>query len=442
VHQYLDQLSQYPLLSADEEATIACQLQFVRRRLKRVLLSNHYMLAGAVEILGEICEGRRRADRVLEISLFHSAEYREITARLPQTRFRLERLLVRNRRDAARLCEPKTSRLALRTYSRRLKTRCGAAAPLMWDVKLRLKTVRQRWRQLHPIWERMLRLERAISKSEHPSEPQAELAGLIELTGMRPWAMTRWMALSGALMARYDALKQRLARHNLRLVVSIAKHYVHQNPGLLDLIQEGNVGLLRAAEKFEPLGYRFSTYATWWVKQSISRSLSGQNGMIALPVEKSRTLSKMREARRQWTERHGRNPTVEEGLEACGIPTAEAETLFHFDRPILSLDLAAPEIETTLGELVEDQREENLSARLDRGALSTLLRELLIELKDRERQVIELRYGLLDGRYRTFDEIGATLGVSGERIRQIERRAVDRLRTSKRRASLADFLDP
>ena len=442
VRDYLDQLRRYPLLSVEEEAAIARQLQDIRRRLRRALLRNHYMLTVASDILRRVSIGELRADRILETTVFDQAQYREITARLPQTVWRLERLTARNRFDAARLSKLATPAFARQPFALRLKHRCRAAAALVWDVKLRLKTVHAGWLQLRSINERIQRLEQAVQRAgTHPAD-ERELARLIELTGMRPRALARWVTLTGTLLSRYEALKHRLARHNLRLVVSIAKRYTRSDPELLDLIQEGNAGLLRAVDKFEPLGYRFTTYATWWIKQSITRSLMERNGMIVLPREKLRSLHRLQKTRREWIKEHGRSPTVDEEIEASRLPGQDAETLLRFDRPFLSLDLAAPENEGTLGETIEDQHQEEPLGEINRTALCKLLDQVLVGLKDRERQVIELRYGLTDNQFRTLDEVGKLLGVSGERVRQIEQRAVNKLRSSKQGTSLRAFLDP
>jgi RNA polymerase primary sigma factor len=443
VRDYLDQLHQYPLLSADEESSIACQLQDVRRRLRRVLLRNHYMLMAATEILRGVMQGRSRADRVLETTVFDAAEYREITAGLPQIVWQLQRLIARNRHDATRLAELAMPAYARQPYALRLAQRCRVGASLVWEAKLRLKTIYPCWLQLRTINEHVQRLARAVEGADDVRpEQQRELARVIELTGMRPRTLARWVSLTGLLVARHDALKHRLARHNLRLVVSIAKHYARSDPELLDLIQEGNAGLLRAVDKFEPLGFRFTTYATWWIKQAISRSLLERNGMIVLPREKLRSLHRLQKARREWIKQHGRSPTIDEEIEASDMPALDAETLLRLDRPLLSLDTAAPEREGTLGEMIEDKHQDEPLGALNREALARLVDEVLIDLKDRERQVIELRYGLADNQFRTLDEVGKLLGVSGERVRQIEQRAVDKLRASKHRTSLQAFLEP
>ncbi|HVX10766.1 MAG TPA: sigma-70 family RNA polymerase sigma factor [Pirellulales bacterium] len=441
LRDYLEQLRHYPILSVEEESAIARQMQVARRRLRRLVLANPYMLAAATDILSSVCRGQLRADRTLETTVFDQAAYREVMDVLPQIVWRLERAVARNRRDAARFFEDDGRAAWQQPYAQRLKIRCQVAAGLVWEAKLRLKMVYPHLRQLAAINERMQWLCRSLaSQSTAQPQVQAELAQLIELTGMRPRRLRRWMTLTGTCVARYEALKHRLARHNLRLVVSIAKRYARKGPELLDLVQEGNAGLMRAVDKFEPLGYRFTTYATWWIKQSIWRSLTNQNGLITLPREKVRSIHRLHKIRRDWIKEHGRVPTAEEELEACGLPEQDAETLLNFDRPLLSLDLAAPDTGGTLGELVQDAHEP--TDEVDREALSHLVDKVLTGLKERERRVIELRFGLGDQQFRTLDEVGRLLGVSGERVRQIERRAVDKLRSGKHQTSLRAFLEP
>ena len=442
LREYLHVLRGYPLLSAEDEAVIARELHDVRRRLRRVLLSNPYMLSGALEVLRDVQHGRRRADRALETTVFDRKQYDQITAGVPRTVWRLERLVARNHRDAARACHPVTGRFARRPYRCRLKLRCRAAANLVWDTRLRLKTIYPRWQELCALSDRVQWLDCTCRVPGSAPELQVELDRAIELTGMEPHTLRRWVALTRGLLARYESLKHRLARHNLRLVVSIAKHFARKNSDLLDLIQEGNAGLLRAADKFEPLGYRFSTYATWWVKQAITKSLIEHNSLVALPREKLRVLVRFQKSRRAWIERHGRTPTVEEEIEACQLPAQDAGALLCIDQPVLSLDTRGPNIEGTLGETIEDRREQEPLAPLHRQALAAIIAQVLDGLRDRERRVIELRYGLADNRSRTLDEVGEIMGVSGERIRQIERRVVDRLRSSRQGDSLKAFLEP
>ncbi|HEV3024822.1 MAG TPA: sigma-70 factor domain-containing protein, partial [Pirellulales bacterium] len=159
VRDYLDELRRYPLLSPEEETAIARQLQGIRRRLRRLLLGNHYMLSGAADLLRSVVQGRARADRVLETTVFDAAEYRQITADLPLVLWRLERLVARNRQDATRLADGQSPAFACRPYARRLKVRCRAASKLVWETKLRLKTIHPTWQQLRAVYEHMRRLE-------------------------------------------------------------------------------------------------------------------------------------------------------------------------------------------------------------------------------------------------------------------------------------------
>lgn len=442
VGQYLDQINEFAILSADEETTIARQLQGVRRRLRRVVLRNHYMLTGVAEALRQVHQGQSRADWVLDCTRFDREAYLAFTARLPQLVWRLQRLVARNWLDAARLCEFTNDRFAWRPYARRLKTRCREAAIIGWQAKPRMKTIYPCWRRLAAISTRMLWLERSLlTQSGQQAELRKELSRLITLTGTRPRALARWINVTTVLMVRYDALKHRLARHNLRLVVSIAKRYGQRGAAVLDLIQEGNAGLMEAADRFEPRGFRFTTYATWWIKKSIWDWLTTRDRLIALPRDKASSLRRLHRTRSTWPEQHGRNATVDEELEASGCAQQDAEPLLRLSLPVLSLDLADHENEGTLGELIEDPRRDDPSRKIDRQSLSQFIEELLIGLNQRERQVIELRFGLNGQEPSTLEKAGKLLGVSRERVRQIERRAVEKLRSSRHRARLETFFD-
>ncbi|MGH7134242.1 MAG: sigma-70 factor domain-containing protein, partial [Pirellulales bacterium] len=222
LRDYLEQLRNYPILSQEEETALARQLQDTRRRMRRMLLANPYMLAGTTEILSQVCQGQLRADRTLETTVFDPAAYRAATRGLPQIVWRLNRVLARNRRDAARLRDRTAPAVVWRPYARRVNFRTRAAATLAWEAKLRLNAVYPCLRQLSQIGRRVEFLARSLAESTaRQPELEAELAQLVELTGVRPRRLSRWLSLVGVLMARYEALKQRLARHNLRLVVSI-----------------------------------------------------------------------------------------------------------------------------------------------------------------------------------------------------------------------------
>ena len=320
---------------------------------------------------------------------------------------------------------------------------------LVEELSIRSRRIQPLIKEMEDLSRRMDSFQQQLKGpgSEHLSsirrnKLRRELFQLMVATQETPSSMRLRVSKLKAQFNDYEATKRELSNGNLRLVISIAKKYRNRGLSFLDLIQEGNTGLMRAVDKFEyRRGFKFSTYATWWIRQAITRAIADQARTIRIPVHMIDLLTKLRNKARDLFHELGREPTIEETARAANLSEEETERVFEFGKHPISLDRPIGESEDiSFGEFVEDMA----TVRPDRLASNELLRDkiegLLKTLTEREREIIRLRYGLGDGYSYTLEEVGRIFEVTRERVRQIEAKAVEKLKHPMRSLQLAGFI--
>jgi RNA polymerase primary sigma factor len=290
------------------------------------------------------------------------------------------------------------------------------------------------------------RLDSQKKLKQQQPERQAwlkEFRAILQTTQETPTSMRNRVKYLKSIYAHYQHAKRGLSEGNLRLVVSIAKKYRNRGLSFLDLIQEGNAGLMRAVDKFEyRRGFKFCTYATWWIRQAITRAVADQSRTIRIPVHMVETMSRVRNVSRQLLQKLGREPTIEETANASGTAIDETRRVLAMSRYPISLDRPVGNSEDShFGDLLPDAGAENPAVGAAQEMLRGRIAKVLKTLSYREREIIKLRYGLGDGYSYTLEEVGHIFKVTRERIRQIEAKAVRKLQQPSRSQELIGFLD-
>jgi RNA polymerase primary sigma factor len=451
IRMYLSQMAEIPLLTREQEIGLAKKIEVTRKRFRRSVLSCDYAMRATVAILTQVYKGELPFDRTIKVSLTERLTKEQILARMPHNLRTLEHLLDQNRDDFKLLIRRSTSRDDRMAARKRFLRRRRKCLQLVEELSLRSRRVQPQMKKLEEFSRRMdwIRTRLRMIQDEPRFHDEGkhlrrELRELLIITQESPKSLRKRCEMFRKQFNEYEGVKRKLSSGNLRLVVSIAKKYRNRGLSFLDLIQEGNTGLMRAVDKYEyRRGFKFSTYATWWIRQAITRAIADQARTIRIPVHMIDVLSKLRNLQKSMLQQLGREATTEEISLASGIEVEEVRRVLDIGRHPVSLDRPVGDSEdSSFGEFLEDSSTESPVKIATNGILRGKIDGLLKTLTFREREIIRLRYGLTDGYTYTLEEVGRIFKVTRERVRQIEAKAVKKLQNPVRAKHLEGFLKP
>jgi RNA polymerase primary sigma factor len=434
---YLQQMGAIPLLSRAEEMELTGRLDRLRRRYRHAALCSAPVLARVAETFERIQAGELPLERTID-------EVPSLGLTAAQIRPRLAGHLRKLRPLLAEAGEEYRGLLRARSAAERARRRRAHRAVLLRSVAL-AEGLSPRT-ELLTSWTAELPAHAARMKAmaRQAARPDRELRALMLPCQATPAELAGLLRVLQGRRSAYQQARRALAEANLRLVVALAKRYRGQGLSFADLIQEGNSGLMRAVDKFDHrLGWKFGTYATWWVRQSITRALADHGRTVRVPTHQVSVLRAMDRVRGEILAQRGTEPTLEEIAAALGLAPEEARILQAAGQQTASLDgsLGADQDDIALQDFLGDRGAPDLGREADLRLLRERLDEVLRSLAPRDREVIELRFGLKDGRPRSLDEIAQQLGVTRERVRQIAARGLEKLRQPDRSARLAGFVE-
>jgi len=449
VRMYLTQMGEIPLLTREQEIALAKKIELTRMAFRRRVLENDLSMQQAVEIMQAVADGRMPFDRTMKISTTESMAKATILKRLPANLATVRKLLELNQGDWVLARDTRTPTATRKEAQQRIVQRRRRAVTLLEELSLRTSRITPMMRKLAAMVQKMESIKAELAengKALPPDEVEAmkdELQGLIDLVMEAPEDVRKRVDEAQKVFAEYEDAKRKLAGGNLRLVVSIAKKYRNRGLSFLDIIQEGNTGLMRAVDKYEyRRGYKFSTYATWWIRQAITRAIADHARTIRIPVHMIETMSKLRNISKRLLQELRREPTIEEIAREAKMPVSEARRVMKISRHPISLDRPVGESEDSyFGDFIEDEKAESPVTSASSDMLKDRIEAVLKTLTYREREIIKLRYGIGDGYTYTLEEVGKIFKVTRERVRQVEAKAIRKLQHPVRARKLEGFID-